>query len=195
MNKGESLKALRLYAETRSLVVVSVTAALLGMLSGCSDHKERRQYAVPHSLCGVPVDSETLAPFMPPGRKITVKEELPGGFSARCEVRVDSRLAVQASQEWLSGPNTTYFVGGRANSKLDHQAEGGRFLYSGWEAFGETYHCKTEKLLGNHLYTALQMSSPDHSDVNAMRRLIVAYTKAVEKTDTCRRGLPFKDES
>ncbi|MEU5532595.1 hypothetical protein [Streptomyces sp. NPDC020362] len=179
----------------RSIAIASATVTLLGTLSACSEHKEKRQYAVPHSLCGIPVDNGILAPFMPPGRKITVKQELPAGLAARCEVRVDSRLAVQASQEWLSGPNTASFVGGQANSKLDHQAEGGRFLYSGWEAFGETRRCKKEKLLGNDLFTAFQMNSSDHQDADAMKQLITAYTKAVEKTDTCKRGLPFKSST
>ncbi|MFI2206888.1 hypothetical protein ACH47Z_40495 [Streptomyces sp. NPDC020192] len=188
------MNTLRAYAGRRSIVIVSVTAALLGTLSGCSDHKEKRQYAIPYSLCGIPVDSDTLAPFMPPGRKISVRQDLPDGFAARCEVRVDSRLAVQASQEWLSGPNTAYFVGGQANSKLGHQAEDGRFLYSGWEAFGETRSCKSEKLLGNHLFTAFQMHSSNHQDTDAMKQLITAYTNAVEKTDTCKQGLPFKSQ-
>ncbi|WP_159050380.1 hypothetical protein [Streptomyces cellostaticus] len=182
----------RRYAGMRLAVVVTATGALLASLSGCSDQKEKRQYAVPHSLCGIPVDSNTLAPFMPPGRKLTVKRDTTNSLASICEIRVDSRQAVQTEQMWLSdAPNTAYFVGGAANSKLDHEAEDGRFLYSGWEAFGKTHQCTSEKLLNSQLFTAFQMNSSNHQDADAMKQLITAYTKAVEKTDTCKHGLSF----
>lgn len=196
MNKGESLNALRSCTGMRRIVIVSATAALLITISGCSDQKEKRQYAVPHSLCGIPVDSNKLAPFLPPGRKLTVKQELSDGWGTRCEIRIDSRFAVQTSLQWLSdAPNTAYFVGGQANSKLDHEAENGRFLYSGWEAFGKTHQCRSKKLLDSELFTAFQMHSSNHQDADAMRQLITSYMKSVEKTDTCKRGLPFKSPS
>ncbi|MET7484776.1 hypothetical protein [Streptomyces sp. NPDC005538] len=169
-----------------------MTGTLLAFLSGCSDQKEKREYAVPNSLCGIPVDSSTLAPFMPPGRKLTVKQDTTNSLASICEIRVDSRQAVQTEQMWLSdAPNTAYFVGGAASSKLDHQAENGRFLYSGWEAFGKTHGCTSKKLLGSELFTAFQMHSSNHQDAAAMKKLITAYTKAVEKTSTCKDGKPF----
>lgn len=108
-----------------------------------------------------------------------------------CEVRVDSRFSVQTSLWWTNQINTYAYVGRQNNSKLDHRADNGRFLYSGWEAFGETRNCTSKKLLGAHLFTAFQMESSDHQDADAMRQLITEYTNAAEKTDICKEGKPF----
>ncbi|MEU6594757.1 hypothetical protein ABZ923_37115 [Streptomyces sp. NPDC046881] len=168
-----------------------MTAALLVALSGCGGHEEKREYAIPSSFCGIPVDQDELAPFMPSGRKLTIKKDVPDSLSSVCQVRVDSRLAVEFKQMWLTSSSTAYFVGGQADSRLDREAEGGRFLYSGWEAFGRTRECRHEKLPGGTIFTAIQMQSPDHQDADAMRKLIAAYTTAVENTDICKDGKNF----
>ncbi|MGZ0202927.1 hypothetical protein ACNFR7_22405 [Streptomyces sp. RM1] len=188
------MDTIRVRAILRPVAAVSAAAALLVALCGCGGTKEKREYAVPRALCGIPVDSKTLTPFLPGGRTLTTKQKLSDGWGVRCEVRVDSHLAAQTSLQWLAdAPNTTYFVGGQANSKLDHRAEGGRFLYSGWEAFGETRNCTSKKLLGARLFTAFQMYSAEHRDANAMKHLITDYTNAAEKTDTCASGKPFPE--
>ncbi|MGY9068557.1 hypothetical protein [Streptomyces murinus] len=176
----------------RPVVVVSIAAALLVGLSGCGEHKAKREYAVPRSLCGIPVDSETLAPFLPGGRKLSVKQTMSSMSGISCQVRVDNHFPVQTSLWWTNQPNTAGYVGLQNNSKLDHRADGGRFLYSGWEAFGETRNCTSKKLLGARLFTAFQMETSDHQDADAMKRLITEYTNAVEKTDTCKYGKPFQ---
>ncbi|MFJ9930851.1 hypothetical protein ACIRU5_33100 [Streptomyces misionensis] len=186
------MNAIRVRAILQPVAALSA-AALLAALSGCGGGtEEKREYAVPRTLCGIPVDSEALTPFLPGGRTLTTKQKLSDGWGVRCEVRVDSRLVAQTSLQWLAdAPNTTYYVGGQANSKLDHRAEGGRFLYSGWEGFGETRNCTSKKLLGARLFTAFQMYSADHQDAGAMKRLVTEYTNAAEKTDTCTSGKPF----
>lgn len=92
---------------------------------------------------------------------------------------------------WLTSSSTAYFVGGQADSRLDREAEGGRFLYSGWEAFGKTRRCTHRKLPGSHIFTAFQMRSSDHRDADAMRHLIIGYTNAVEDTAICKEGRSF----
>ncbi|MET9448867.1 hypothetical protein [Streptomyces cinerochromogenes] len=168
-----------------------VVTSLLAAVSGCSSHKEQREYAVPQFLCGIPVNHDKLAPFMPTGRKLTTKKDVPDSLSWTCQVRVDSHVAVEVRQMWLTSSSTAYFVGGQADSRLDHEAEGGRFLYSGWEAFGKTRRCTHGKLPGSHIFTAFQMRSSDHQDADAMRRLIIDYTEAVENTDVCKDGKSF----
>ncbi|WP_158839021.1 hypothetical protein [Streptomyces sp. NRRL S-1022] len=191
MNEGETLNAFRFRPGKLPAVAVAVTAGLVIVLSGCSDHREKREYAIPSSFCGVSVDRDELAPFMPSGRKVTVQKDVPDSLSSVCRVRVDSRLAVEFKQMWLTSSSTAYFVGGQADSRLDREAEGGRFLYSGREAFGKTRHCTHEKLAGSNMFTAVQMQSSGHQDADAMRKLIAAYTKAVENTSICKDGKSF----
>ncbi|MFF9770432.1 hypothetical protein ACF1GT_28290 [Streptomyces sp. NPDC014636] len=184
--------ARRPLAGLRLAATVTVASTLLVTLSGCSGEDEEREYAPPQSLCGIPVDAKALAPFLPPRRKLSVKQEVANGNTARCVVLVDTRLPVQTSEQWLSGNHdTAYFVAGQPNSELSHQADGGRFLYSGNEAFGKTRKCVSKKLLGSELFTAFQVFTSDHRDANAMKQLIVSYTNAVEKTDTCKAGKPL----
>ncbi|MFI9806699.1 hypothetical protein ACIHEJ_20460 [Streptomyces sp. NPDC052301] len=186
------MNSLRPYAGIRLAIAVTSSVALLVTLSGCSEHKAARHYALPHSMCGIPVDSNRLAPFMPSGRKLTVKYDTSDEWASFCEISIDSRHVVQTEQMWMTGGHdTSYFVGGQANSKLNHQAEDGRFIFSGWEGFGKTRHCRSKKLLNSELFTAFQMHSSDHQDADAMKQLITEFTTAVEKTDTCRKGKPF----
>ncbi|MFJ4522267.1 hypothetical protein ACIP4Y_15190 [Streptomyces sp. NPDC088810] len=172
---------------------MAASAALVFALSGCSGHKEKREYAVPNSFCGIPVDRNELAPFMPSGRRLAIKKDVPDSLSLVCQVRVDSRSAVEFKQMWLTSSSTAYFVGGQADSRLDREAEGGRFLYSGWEAFGKARQCRHKKLPGSNIFTAIQMQSSGHQDADAMRQLIAAYTRAVENTGICKNGKSFTE--
>ncbi|MEU9014137.1 hypothetical protein AB0D12_31090 [Streptomyces sp. NPDC048479] len=68
-----------------------VGATLLAALAGCG---ESRDYAVPNKACGVSVDAGLLAPLLPKGDKLQVKDTDQGSESPRCRLLVDNRLAV-----------------------------------------------------------------------------------------------------
>ncbi|WP_225833844.1 hypothetical protein [Streptomyces sp. NK08204] len=166
--------------------------ALLATLSACSKGGQERQYSVPNSLCGTPVDAKELAPFMPPGRKVSVEQEVDYGFTRTCRVSVDSKRVMETTDSWWeAGKDTADFMRGQTVDAVDHEADNGRYLYSGNEAFAKTHHCASKQLMGNELFTAIQMRGSSHKDTQAMKRLIVNYTKAIEKTDTCKDGKPF----
>ncbi len=89
------------------------------------------------------------------------------------------------TQFWLEkGRTTAYFARGQTLDDPTESEQGGRFLYSGYEAFGKTKTC-VDKKYGQELYTAVQAQGSRHRDTDAMKRLIVAYTKEVEKSAAC----------
>ncbi|WP_329455946.1 hypothetical protein [Streptomyces sp. NBC_01497] len=68
-------------------------------VAGCG----RTDYAAPHDLCGIPVDSGALAVLLPPGEKVserTVDQTEPGHDdpgALLCFVSVDGRTILQAT--------------------------------------------------------------------------------------------------
>ena len=165
-----------------ALVIVFATS-----LSGCSEDEAKREYATPRTLCGTAIDSDDLAPFLPAGKKITVKGTSGGGIN-RCKVIVDNKIVATATQAWLEdGRTTAYFATGQALDPLDHSTDGDRFRFSGNEAFGKTRNCIDAKYK-QELYTAVQAQGSTHSDADAMKRLIVAYTGEVEESVACTAG-------
>ncbi|GAA4963265.1 hypothetical protein GCM10023238_33360 [Streptomyces heliomycini] len=70
---------------------------------------------------------------------------------------------------------------------MEETADDGRYVYSDWQAFGKTEDCVDEKY-EQELYTGIQAYGSDHRDADAMKRLIVSFTKEVEKSDECDEG-------
>ncbi|MFE1886388.1 hypothetical protein [Streptomyces diastatochromogenes] len=77
------------------------------------------------------------------------------------------------------------FARGLTLEKVDHQTNDGRFAYSDDQAFGKTEGCRNRQHADQVLYTAIQATGSKHKDAAAMRRLITAYTKAVEQSRAC----------
>ncbi|MFD5838348.1 hypothetical protein ACFWHV_33070 [Streptomyces collinus] len=156
-------------------------------LTGCGGDEQQREYTIPSTLCGTAVDRDTLAPFLPPGHKITVKDKSYSGAKG-CQVTVDNKLIFTTNQLWLEEGNTTAFVAARQSLDIPgHSAESGRFRYSGYEAFGKTRGCVDTKYK-QELYATMQASGSKHRDAEAMKRLIISYTKEVEKSPECTAG-------
>nr|QIY98628.1 hypothetical protein HEP87_37480 [Streptomyces sp. S1D4-11] len=62
-----------------------------------------RDYAVPDKACGVTVDSDSLSPLLPNGKKLTQKSYDAGPESPRCRLLVDQNLAVYLSGDVVAG--------------------------------------------------------------------------------------------
>lgn len=169
------------------LRTMAITVSLVSALSGCSDDGPDREYAIPATLCGTVIDSDDLAPFLPAGREISVKDDFRSGIKD-CEVIIDNVLVLTTTQAWLeNGRTTAYFASGQTLDTPSHSAQGGRFRYSGKEAFGKTRHC-VDAEYGQELYTAVQAQGSRHEDADAMKRLITSYTAEVEKSAECAAG-------
>ncbi|MFE9825966.1 hypothetical protein ACFYSH_28170 [Streptomyces sp. NPDC005791] len=171
---------------TRSAPAFAAVAlvVLAATVTGCGADEETRDYSVPGTLCGIPFDTKELTPFLRPGKKLSVKPviHLSGNW---CDVSVDGKLAVRTVQKWWQGgADTAYFLGSQTLERVEKSADAGRYMYSGWQAFGKTEGCVDEKY-GQELYTGVQAYGSDHRDADAMKRLIVSFTEKVEKSDVC----------
>lgn len=163
---------------------VAVTMVCLPVIAACGGEEPEREYAVPRTLCGTAVVHKDLAAFLPAGKKISVT--LRSGVDwKRCNVVVDKTSVVNVTQSWLEkGRTTAYYARGQTLDDPKESTQGGRFLYSGYEAFGKTKTC-VDKKYGQELYTSVQAQGSKHRDADAMKRLIIAYTKEVEKSAAC----------
>ena len=172
----------------RGVVVAAVISSLCAVVAGCSESEQSREYVTPTSLCGVSVDSGEIAPFLPGGRSISVQEEN-SSTRKECKVIVDNKVAATAVREWLeSGKATSDFVTLQTLEAVDKTADGGRYAYSGTEAFGKTRTCRDARNK-QELYTSIQFWGTKHEDAESMKRLISDFTDQVEKKPECTAGV------
>lgn len=172
----------------RNAVAVVVVSSLLVVASGCSESEQSRKYTTPSALCGTPVDASEITPFLPGGDSISVREEK-SSTRKSCKVIVDNKVVATVVQEWLeSGQVTSDFVTLQTLETVDKSADGGRYIYSGDQAFGKTRTCKDDRH-DQELYVSIQFWDAKHKDADSMKRLIVDFTGKVEKATECTSGV------
>ncbi|AYN43578.1 hypothetical protein D9753_09520 [Streptomyces dangxiongensis] len=170
------------YQGRRAGAAISV-AVLLFTLTSCSGSEQGREYATPRSVCGVAVDADALAGFLPPGNKVTAKATAAPPAATRCTVSVDGTPIVRTAQEWWNDMSVLEFAEGVTLDEVGHRTDDGRFAYSGNEAFGKTEHCRDHH--DRILYTAVRATGSEHEDAAAMKELITEYTDAVQRSSVC----------
>lgn len=169
------------------LAAFVATAIVMSFLSGCGEEEEKREYAVPQDLCGMPVDIDALMPFFPPGQKVMVRPESVKGES-QCQVKVDGLAALSITQAWRGkGEGITSYALSMTADPLEHQSDDNRYLYSGTQGFGRTEGC-VDSVSGEELYTGVQAFSNKHKDADTMRRVIISFTEAVQGSTACKEG-------
>jgi hypothetical protein len=160
-------------------------------LAACSsgNSQEQREYAIPGNLCGTVVDRDELTAFLPSGKKLTTREKYLDDkkLTERCEVLVDGQLVVQTSREWWPDKESTgWFANSKTRNDLGHQDDDGRFLYSDYEAFGKTEDCRrTTDAYEYAMFTGIQAFGSEYRDADAMKRLIISFTDAVQQSSDC----------
>ncbi|MGW4302759.1 hypothetical protein ACWEHT_23775 [Streptomyces sp. NPDC004646] len=138
-------------------------------------------------MCGTPVESKELYEFLPPGKKVSSHIARKSENATSCALSVDGKQIVSTAQEWWNDMRIWEFAGGMTLEKLDHQTKDGRFIYSGNRAYGKTVGCHSSRQPSDWvLYTGVQAFGSKHRDPAAMKKLIVSYTEAVEKSSACR---------
>ncbi|MFF8322462.1 hypothetical protein ACF06V_35590 [Streptomyces bobili] len=174
-------------SEKPRLGAVGGLAALVLLLAACGNDDQKRDYAIPHALCDMTVDSEALARILPGGHEIIAKDRSYPGTKG-CQVIVDGVLIVTAVQMWVEEGRTAASVAAdQSFGTLDRSAKEGRYQYSGHEAYGKTQGCVDTKYK-QELYAVIQAPSSKRSDLDAMKRLIVSFTKSVEESAECTSG-------
>jgi hypothetical protein len=136
----------------------------------------------------MPLHPDDLGPFLPGGKKLTVEEEDPKDeyeWTTGCRVVVDGEPVLATTVEWREkGTSTAWFAAGISQDKPDRSSGDGRFLWDGRQGFGRTEGCRDPED-GDLLFTAVRAYGSDHRDAAAMKRIITAFTKAVEESDAC----------
>jgi hypothetical protein len=165
---------------------VASILAVFGALAGCSGSEGTKEYDVPKALCGVPVDQDLVSAFLPSGKKIAVQEKNPVPSRRRCQVNIDGKAALTASQEWWETRDEITTVAD-AHPELESakSSPDGRFLYSGTGAVAKVTPCTSPGHPGHVLYTAVQVHDVDRQDAAAMRKLIANYTEGVRGSRAC----------
>ncbi|MFF5639093.1 hypothetical protein [Streptomyces sp. NPDC012825] len=164
-----------------SVLAIGVT------ISACSKtHEEKREYALPDSLCGVKVAPDLLSPFLPPGKKLSVKEKAPDGGTKTCELFIDGQPGVFATQVWWREEDSIAEVASvQAMVGTGEVSSDQKYLHSGTGAVGRPTGCADSDHPQQKLYTVIQVFAAGRDDKPTMKRLITDYTSAVEKSAAC----------
>ncbi|MEV6963075.1 hypothetical protein AB0M97_28720 [Streptomyces sp. NPDC051207] len=168
-------------------VSLACVIALACAISGCAGEEER-DYAIPRELCGYSFTPDDLAGFLPPGKEIAVRRDV-HSVTTVCEVVIDRKLILTTTTTWRGADDSTESFARRALKVPKHSADGGRFRYSDFEAFGKTRKCVAPEG-GRVLYTAVQAVGSKQRDADAMKRLITSFTAEVEASRECTAGVP-----
>ncbi|MFE9839272.1 hypothetical protein ACFYP4_29665 [Streptomyces sp. NPDC005551] len=168
------------------VAATSAALATIGLLVGCSGAEENKEYDVPKALCGVSVDQNLVSTFLPPGKKITVREKNPVPSRKRCQVNIDGEVALMVSQEWWEKRDSIAVVAD-AHPQLEsaESTDDGLYFYSGTGGVGKVKSCVSPEHPGHVLYTAAQVYDSDRQGKAAMKKFIASYTKAVRASDVC----------
>ncbi|WP_228993355.1 hypothetical protein [Streptomyces sp. DH8] len=168
---------------------LSAAVALAATLSACSgDEPPKKAYTVPSSLCGISVDPALVKAVLPGGDSLTTATQKPNGGTIRCNLSVDGKLVLSLAQAWWSEGKTTAAVSpAYPGTKDGTMSEDERFIYSGQAGVGRTVpSCKTSEHPEQDLYTTVETRDTGIDDPEAIEKLLVAYTKAVEGSTACR---------
>ncbi|MFD9543805.1 hypothetical protein [Streptomyces sp. NPDC060022] len=106
----------------------------------------------------------------------------------RCQVLVDGKVALIAGQEWWNDkPNLKEIALGQAYVELDNFSDNGRYIHSERGAVGKV-DCVEPIKPGNELFSVLQIPEPGKSNAIAVKKIIIAFTKALASSDQCTTG-------
>ncbi|HZG05123.1 MAG TPA: hypothetical protein VE546_16395 [Streptomyces sp.] len=157
---------------------------LLLSLTGCGEgEKEKREYPIPESLCGVDIDTSLIEPFMPPGKRIYQTEDEAGTIIWSCEVSVDGEDVFRISRDrWEPGWSTRRFAVRHAYVEPEHEATDKSYVYSDRGAVA-TVRC-TEQGGDRDLFLVAK-AEENSADEKAMEKFITAYREQFLKGDPC----------
>lgn len=153
------------------------------LLRGSGTKIQRPNFLVWHIDAGGAAVSST-----PRGEEVLEKSESPADGVERCQVLVDNKIALVASQEWWNDrPNLTDIAQGQAYVELDNFSDDGRYIYSKRGAVGKV-ECAEPIRPGNELFAVVQVPEPGTANENAVKKIITEFTKALSSSKQCTGG-------
>ncbi|MEV4880456.1 hypothetical protein [Streptomyces cyaneofuscatus] len=170
-------------------VSLSAAVALAATLSACSgDEPPKKAYTVPTSLCGLAVDPVLVKAALPGGNALSTAIQKPNGGTVRCNLSVDGKLVLSLAQAWWGeGKSTAAVSPAYPGTKDGTMSEDERFIYSGEAGVGKTVpSCKASEHPEQDLYITVETRDTGIDDPDAIEKLLIAYTKAVEGSAACR---------
>ncbi|MTE18584.1 hypothetical protein F0L17_05450 [Streptomyces sp. TRM43335] len=148
-------------------------ASLLLTVAACGEAQEKREYAIPSSLCDVDVKPATLSPFLPPGKDITLTEEGTDDFRKTCSVSVNGNVIFEVKREWWEeGWSTRRFATVHAYVKPDHQTPDENYVYSDRSGLG-VVRCSPEE--DDQDLFIVAKADENTADAEAMRKFLAEY--------------------
>ncbi|MFI1221117.1 MULTISPECIES: hypothetical protein [unclassified Streptomyces] len=186
MSVQGSLRRHRFIGRVASL---SAAVALAATLSACSgDEPPEKAYTVPTSLCGITVDPALVKAALPGGDSLTSATTKPNGGTVRCNLSVDGKEALSLAQAWWGDrDNAAGVAQGYANTDDGRLSDDLRFLHTGKAGVGKTVSsCEVPEHPEQDLYVVVETRDSGIDDPAAIEKLLIAYTKAVERSAACR---------
>ncbi|MDL5204130.1 hypothetical protein [Streptomyces sp. ALI-76-A] len=172
---------------TNRRVTASLLLGALGTLVGCSGADGAKEYDPPETLCGIQVDPELVAKLLPAGEEIEIEEKNPVPSRKRCQLNIDGKAALIASQEWWEKEDNIIDVADAHPQLESVQPENGErpYLYTGTGGVGRTDSCVSRDHPDQNLFTAIQVYGKGVDSSETMKKAITAYTQAVERSNAC----------
>ncbi|MCT6776450.1 hypothetical protein LXH09_07445 [Streptomyces sp. CS7] len=185
MSVRRSLRRHRLIGPATSLTAAVALAATLSACSG--DEPPKKAYTVPTSLCGITVNPALVKDVLPGGDSLTTATVKPNGGTVRCNLSVDGKEALSLAQAWWGDRDSATGVA-QAYAHTDNGtlSEDERFVYTGRAGVGQTVSsCEVSEHPEQDLYIVVETRDTGIDDPEAIEKLLVAYTKAVEGSAAC----------
>ncbi|MET7412639.1 hypothetical protein [Streptomyces rubiginosohelvolus] len=143
---------------------------------------------MPTSLCGIPVNPALVKAVLPGGDSLASATVKPNGGTVRCNLSVDGKDALSIAQAWWGDRDSATGVAqAYAHTDDGTLSEDERFVHTGRAGVGRTVSsCEVSEHPEQDLYIVVETRDTGVDDPEAIEKLLVAYTKAVEGSPACR---------
>ncbi|GAA2401854.1 hypothetical protein GCM10010420_31080 [Streptomyces glaucosporus] len=169
----------------KSCTIASLILILFLSVIGCEESEEqgKREYAVPRTLCGVNVDSNTLESFLPPGKEIRLIHEETDSYRWKCSVSVDGKTVLEVKRErWEQGWSARRFATVHAYVEPENETPDRTYVYSDLGGVG-VVRCPPPEHDQDLFIVA--KTKENTGGQKAMKELLASYREEVLRSDPC----------
>ncbi|RFC71965.1 hypothetical protein [Streptomyces sp. AcE210] len=168
-----------------ALPLAAVTAAMVAAAAGCGDSAEG-EHAVRTSLCGIHIKAATLAPLLPPGKRVSLTPDTPVPDAiTTCEVAVDKKVVLSVERERREPGAAARDIAVDRLSAHDPQSAAARTIAYTDAAAVSITRCTAQDVVKEDISTVIRVFEPGHKDESALKNLITEYTAALRKSSPC----------